>query len=452
MSYDLLIRNGTLVTAEEGELQADLAIADGRVAARLPRGAQVSSAREIHVDGQYVLPGLVDSHVHIDLGPGEDRYRESKSAALGGITTFIHYGLSSQPYEDQFVAEVEKGERESVVDFAFHYTIVTAEQLQSLPLYVREFGVGSFKHFMHFKGNEGAYMGLTGTDDGHLYELCESVARLPGTVLVVHPENIEVAWKLAERLKTQGRTDLAAYTEARPALVECDNLYTVMLFARTTGATAYIPHLSCVEGLEEYKRQRPLYPHVYLETCPHYLTHSMYDPIGSLGKVNPPLRTPRDNAALWDAVLDGTIDVVATDHVPRRREKKQGGVWKASAGFPGMGTLLRVMLSEGVHRRGLSLQRLVALTSTKPAKVFGLYPRKGAMQPGSDADLVVVDLAREETIDPTRLGSFADYSLYEGWTLKGTPTLTLVRGTVVMQDGEIVVPEGYGRYVRAGSR
>jgi dihydropyrimidinase len=228
-------------------------------------------------------------------------------------------------------------------------------------------------------------------------------------------------------------------------------MFTAFLFAEQTGCRIYIVHLSAAAGLRVAEDHFARGGHSYVETCTHYLTHTKHSELGSLVKVNPPVRTERDVEALWAAVADGRISVVGSDHNSRKREKKVGSIWTASAGFPGVTTLLPVLLSEGYHRRGLPLERIAQVLSTNPARIFGLAPAKGAIGVGADADLTLVDLDRDVVVDSSTFGSHADYSIYDGWKLRGWPVATYVRGAPVMQDGEIVVPAGYGRAVARGA-
>lgn len=446
--YDLIISGGTVVT-ESGVRHGDLAVTDGKVAAILPRRHGAEAREVADARGCYVLPGLIDPHVHLNLGPpAEEQYRETATAAMGGVTTVMHMLQTTRPYEEIFEHERQQGEREAYVDFGYHFVLLTAEQVQAIPRYVTEFGVTSFKHMMHIKGAEGRYLGIEqGTDDGHFYAILKTLGRFPHTVLAVHPENIEIIWRVQEEIKATQRVDLAAYTEARPAVAEAIAIEMTMALSRATGGAVYIVHLSSGLGLEAYKRQQAITERAFLETCPQYLTHTMDSELGVIGKVNPPLRTAADNEALWGAILDGTIDTIGSDHVPRRLERKQGTIWQASAGYPGIATILPVLVSEGVHKRSLPWERLVQITSTNTARVFGLYPQKGSLQPGADADVVVVDPEREHTITAGELQSFSDYSIYDGWKVKGWPVATYVRGELVMREGELVGRAGHGRFL-----
>lgn len=220
-----------------------------------------------------------------------------------------------------------------------------------------------------------------------------------------------------------------------------------MLLAQHLNAKIYIPHLSCADALYEVRRWRERYDRVYVETCPHYLTHTEDSDLGGVGKANPPFRTSSDVEALWQGLADGAIDVVASDHVPRKRATKEVPLWKASQGFPGTATILPVLLDQGYHKRGLSLQRIAQVLTSRPAEIFGLTPRKGRIAVGADADFALVDIDMPRVVRADELGSYSDYSLYDGWELKGWPVRTIVRGETVMQGGQIVGHAGYGQYI-----
>jgi dihydropyrimidinase len=221
-----------------------------------------------------------------------------------------------------------------------------------------------------------------------------------------------------------------------------------MCFAEHLGARVYFPHISTRLALDEVRRWRGRYAKVWIETCPHYLTHDEDSALGPLGKANPPFRSADDVAALWEGLADGTVDVVASDHVPRKRATKEKSLWLASQGFPGTATILPVLLSEGYHKGRLALPRIAELLTSAPADIFALSPVKGRIAIGADADLALVDLDRVRTVKAEELGSYSDYSLYDGWALKGWPVRTIVRGATVMDGGKICGTPGYGRYLK----
>lgn len=448
MKADLAVKNGRLVFPGEGVAPADLAVRDGKIAAVLSPGQALEADRVIDAGGLTVFPGLVDPHTHLTMGDSPEPYlTETRTAAIGGVTTVLTYLFQSTPYADLFEKDRGQTESQAYVDVGFHFGAVTDEQRAELDRYAGEYGVTSYKFFMSFRGDEGKYLGIEGVDDGLMYDFFSDIARKFGGVVATHPENIEIVWRLRPRLIEDGREDLKAWMESRPDFVEAENVARALRIARQTGVTLYVPHLSCALGLDEVRRFRDRYDDYFVETCPHYLTHTSNDGTDTLAKVNPPLRTDEDRAALWEGLADGSIQTVGSDHVPRRSSHKEGGIWKASAGFPGLATLLPVLLSEGHHRRGLPLARIAELTSENPARIYGLYPKKGAIQVGSDADLTLVDLDLERQVKAEDLGSYCDFSIYEDWNLKGWPVTTISRGNVIYGDGKLEGKSGWGRYL-----
>jgi dihydropyrimidinase len=442
------VRNGRAVLPGAGVCAADIAIAGGRIAAVTAPGAAGPAEDELDATGLVVMPGLVDPHVHFGLGHPEDWSTESRAAAQGGVTTVLNYIQSASPYTEAEPAERALAASTSVIDWATHPIVMSEQHLEELPRLVADHDVHSFKYFANFKGDEGAYMGVEGTDTGFFFALCHAVAEFDDVVLAVHPENIETIWRILPEVKASGAEGLTAWNAARPDFVEAHDIFTALLFAHRTGARIYIPHLTCREGLEVIRRHVDDGWRVHVETCPHYLTHTEESDVGSLGKVNPPLRTRADVEALWAGLADGSIQTVGSDHNSRPRAKKEGSIWTASAGFPGVNTLLPIMLSEGHHRRGLPVERIVELTATNPARVFGLHPTKGSIVPGADADLALVDLDREQTVEAARSESRSDFTIWEGQRLRGWPVATVLRGTVIAREGEVLAAPGTGRHVQ----
>jgi dihydropyrimidinase len=449
MKIDKKVIHGLLVVPREGIVRADLLVSEGKIVGICSDSENFQATDVIDVKGKYVFPGIIDCHTHYGLGsPDLDFFTESRSAALGGVTTILTFYQNTKSYLEVFEAEKQKGEELAHVDFSFHLCLMTEQHLREVKEYTEGLGISSFKFFMNFRGDEGKYLGIEGIDDGFLYEGLEAIAKHPSAKAVIHAENIEIGWRFRKRLKEEGREGLSVWTESKPTFLEVESIRRVCYFGKVAHCPIYIAHVTTKEACEELRRLREDVAEIHAETCTHYLTHTKDSPIGNIGKVNPPLRSQADLEYLWASVETGVLDVISTDHVPRKFETKKGNIWECSAGFPGTATLLSILLSEGYHKRGLSLPRIAEVLSENPAKLFNLYPQKGSFFIGSDADLTVVDLDMEKTVTAPDLGSFSDYSLYEGWNLKGWPVLTMVRGEVVMQDGTFVGKPGFGKFIR----
>ena len=461
MTYDTILTNGRILCPDGAVVGCDLAVRDGRIAALGSLGTQ--SCREVvDVGGLLVMPGVVDAHIHLGHGSDITRPRvamdaqtETAAAAAGGVTTILSYLISPEPYEagtlDEVSAVTEAGAR---VDFAFHLVISTEAQLAAVPTYVERYGIPTFKVFMYNRGGEGLRLGLPDIDDGFLFRLAEAAAR-SGGVICPHCENIEVAWILRDRLMAadpEGRGGLAAWSASRPPYVEAEAVHRVATLCRATGASMHMVHCSSAAGLEAALAQRALGARMSIETCTHYLTHTLAWPGGDIGKVNPPIRESADTEALWAALAAGQIDTVGTDHVHRGATAKSGGIWKAAPGFPGLETLLPVLLSEGFHKRSLPLATISRVLSENPARLMGC-DTKGQIAVGKDADLAIVDLDASWVADRARMHSDAGFSIYDGWRFRGKVVHAMVRGRFASRDG---VPcddaIGHGRLLRRSRR
>lgn len=445
-AFDLRLTGGRAVLPGLGLTAVDIAIRDGRIAALLAPGEAAEATETVQVTDRVILPGAIDAHVHLGQDitvpkTEQDAAAETASAAAGGVTTLLAYLMSPQPYDETFGPSVELMESYAHTDFGFHFCIVSREQLAALPRYIKDFGVSSFKFFMNFRGEEGAYLNLSGNDDGFLYDLLKTTAE-HGAMVDPHAENIELIWRLREDMQRSPDAGLTDWDRTRPSFVEAEAEQRVAYLASVVGASVYSVHVSSGEALRALVAQRQHYPNIFIETCPHYLTLDVDSDLGPRGKVNPPLRSAADREQLWAAVADRRVDVIGSDHVPRHFSAKDKDLWSASAGFPGSGTLLPLLISEGYLRRGLPLSRIVEVTSTRAAELFGMYPRKGVITVGADADLAVIDLTRGFTIDAASDPSASGYSVWQGQQLDCRVEHTLLRGHFAVRDGEVTTPAG----------
>ena len=451
-NFDLRLAGGKVLLPGIGVKEIDVLVASSKIAGFCQAGMKVDVKEVVWIPGLTVLPGAIDPHVHLGQDitcpkTPEDVTKESAAAAAGGVTTFIVYFLMPEPYEKGFKNTVNLMEENSLTDFGIHFCICTADQMNSIPEYVKKLGVSSFKLFMNFRGEEGKRLGIPGNDDGFLYKLL-NISRETESIICPHAENIELIWTLREKSRSIDHPPLRVWYECAPPFVEAEALQRAAYLAKIVGVPLYAVHVSSAESLNALTMLRERGAQVYIETCPHYLTHDIDSNVGLLGKVNPPLRTSNDRESLWQAIKAGTIDTLGSDHVPRVKAAKAGDIWKASPGSPGMETLLPILISEGYIKRRIPLQRIVDMVSVTPAKVFGLYPQKGTIQIGGEADLAIVDLKSKYVIKSEDLHSGAGYSIYEGWEVLCQVVHTLVRGTFIMREGEIKPLWGHGKYYK----
>jgi dihydroorotase-like cyclic amidohydrolase len=453
---DLRLAGGSVLLADGRIVQADLLVTGGRIAGILTPGSSAPAEQTVPLDGLTVLPGVVEPHLH--LGHGSDISRpqvpadvdaETAAAAVGGVTSFIPYVLSTEEYGgifEELKSTIEAGAR---IDFGMHFIMASEEQLARVAHYVDGLGVPTLKFFMSSRGTEGARIGLPHLDDGYLFRLLEKL-HAAGGMLCPHPESIEVAWVLRDRAKKadpEGHGGLLSWNATSPPFVEAEGVRRVCYFARTLGTPVYLVHISSHEALLACRAARAEGGRIFVETCIHYLTLDTASDVGDRAKVNPPIREPADREALWRAVADGVVDTVGTDHVHRPFSLKEGGIWKASNGFPGMETLLPALLTEGC-RRGISVPRLSDLVSRNPARIMGLGATKGQITVGADADFAIVDLNARWTMQREHVQSAAGFSVFEGKTMEARVIHTLVRGRFVLRDGELMADAvGTGRYL-----
>jgi dihydropyrimidinase len=438
--HDLRLSGGQVYLHGSGVLGVDILIDGGQVTGIVAPDIHAPAREVVDLHGALVLPGAIDPHVHLGKDirvprDPDDALLETASAAAGGITTMLVYLMSGDSYSEVTPAARAVMEQHSHTDFGFHLCVGSQEHVAEIPGYISELGVSSFKFFMNFRGDEGKYLGLPGNDDGYMYDVLGAAAD-GGAMINPHPENIELVWKLKGRPIDESRGPLNAWNQSRPSFVEAEAIQRVAYMAEVTGASVYAVHTSSQRALDAMRLQQQRYANLYVETCPHYLTLTTESSAGTYGKVNPPLRDRADLESLWSALESGQVDTVGSDHNARHRTFKEKDIWSASAGFPGSGGVLPLTLAGGLQR-GIGLDRLVDATSTRSAKLFGMYPKKGTIRVGSDADFAVVDLNGSTTITAATQYSGAEYTPWEGTEVPLRVVHTILRGHFVMRDGAL---------------
>lgn len=439
---ELYITNG-LVVSGSSIVRADVGIRDGKIVSVIPSdGTSPAAPREATVmdaRGKYILPGVIDPHVHpIYL---DDLYDTSVTAAFGGVTTMIHY-VYVKPGES-LLGNLETFRRDgvanSLLDFGMHAGLFdVANQIQDVPAAFAQ-GVTSFKVFMTYAKLK--WM----TDDYWMTALMDVVSQARGLVHV-HCENGMATDYLEDKYNRAGDDARKRFTAMRPALLEAEATNRAISIAQVMGCAVYIVHNSAAENLEPIRRARASGWRVIGETCPQYLalTDETTQRLGSLAKIGPPLRSARDNDALWEGLREGTLTTIGSDHAPKA---KTDDFFESQYGAPHIETMLPVCYDLAVNQGKLPLTRLVAAMSETPARTFGLYPQKGVIQVGADADLVIFDPAKSWTISASNQHSKAGFTLYEGRRVTGAVDATIQRGRIIVADGALRAARGNAHFL-----
>ena len=438
--FDLIIRGGTVV-AGTGMARADVGVRGETIAAVAADLPTAGVRRVVDATGKLVLPGVIDVHTHpVYL---DDIHHTSVTAAFGGTTTTIHYAYARPGMKvlDTIKKFRDDGLEHSLTDFGLHAGLFdVAHQIEELPK-AFELGVTSFKVFMTY-----AKIGWM-TDDYWLMAILDVVGQQGGLV-AVHAENGLATDYLQDKYNRMGLSALEAFTRTRPDVLEAEAINRAIAMARVADCSLYIPHVSAARALAPIRRAREEGQVVYAETCPQYLslTEEMLHKRGPQAKIGPPLRTPEDNEGLWRGIQDGTIDTVASDHAPKAKEVSDD-FFEAPYGSPQAETLLTITYNAGVNSGRISLPRLVQVLSETPAKIFGYYPQKGTIAPGSDADLVILEPTACFTVRHVNQHSQANYTLYEGRECLGRPLWVMQRGRVLIEDGQLAGSPGQAQYL-----
>jgi dihydropyrimidinase len=462
----LVVKNGAVVLPEAGVFEGHVVIDDGRVVQLLPQTEDApAAARVVDAAGRYVLPGAIDAHCHYGLlPPMRDRMApETGFAALGGVTTLVRYYRRTDSYLKTFPAHIEQNPAYHYQDFSAHLALFNQDQVAEIPRYVSELGITSFKLYMNLKANlakaflidplvedEVAQTEDLDYDDGLLFGIMQQLSTVAArTRLSVHVEEADLVSYQLPRVKEMGLGGLLAWHYARPPEAEALGVQKVAYLSRLLNVPVYFPHIGSRLGLEALAREATHGTNMVIETCPHYLVHNTDSPAAELLKVMPPVRTPDDNDATWAAIESGLISTVCTDHIPYNAEEKNlGDIWSTRPAFGSIGLMVPVLISAGVNSGRITIQRAAELLSTNTAKAFGFYPRKGTLLPGSDADLMIVDIAANWTVHAKDFPSVQPFSVYEDMNLSARVDVTVSRGDVIAADGDLQVPPGRGRFLR----
>ncbi len=458
MKAELTINNGIVYTPY-GWMRGGIAASSGKIIDVGSDESLPEADQRVDAEGFYVLPGLIDAHGIFGRVNWDDTARqESIHAAVNGVTTIITYvqmGDLTLPVRlPVHSAARSLCEKESFVDFKFNAAIGTLEQIEEIPALVAD-GVNSFNFWINLSMLEREQYGFPHLDWAFLYKAFEKIRDVgPPAFASVHCEEPEIIHMLFERVAASGKQDLRTWASTRPAFTEEAQAFVAGLISLELGVPISLVHVAAAETLLTIDHLRKRGARVYAETCPQYLSLPPTDELGLLGKQMPPLRDEANQLALWRACDNGTITFIGSDHQIARREDKEipGGLWgepteRAGSGGGLTGSIAPVMLSDGVHRNRITLEKFVQLCSENPARVYGIYPTKGALASGSDADIIVVDLEREWVMSVDSLKSSSDYCLWDGRRVKGKVIKTFVRGQQIAEDGELIAEHPAGKYV-----
>ena len=464
-----LIKSGNIITASE-IYTADILIEGEKITA-IGRDLKIGTDTQIvDAKGKNVLPGGVDVHTHFDLPmfgtvSSDDHYTGHKAAAFGGTTTVIDFIAQDK---ESLLENVKiwhlKADNKAAIDFSFHMNVTQFNEnvKKEIPL-LRKEGINSLKVFT-------AYNGRLRLQDGEIYQVMR-IAKDNGLLVMVHAENGDVIEYLVAEALLEGRTTPEWHAYTRPALGAVESVYRVISLAEQTGAPVYIVHMNTKGGVDHVRNARLAGQPIMGETCPQYLFFTIDDikrEDGDKWICSPPMRSKSDNAGIWKAVIDGTMQVISTDHCPffydgtkpieyegqkiaiAGKELGEGDFTKIPNGLPAVGDRLFILWSFGVGSGKITANQFVEMTSTNPAKIFGLYPKKGTLLPGSDADITIWDPNKEIDYGVAYSKHRTDYNLFEGWKLKGIIEKVFLRGKLIVNGQEWLGNKGMGKYLHRG--
>lgn len=447
MKYDCVVRNGRIV-ADGVIFTGSIGIKDGKIAVMAIADTDMEGNEVIDAAGTYVMAGVLDAHVHIN-DPGRSDWEDFRSgtqaAAFGGTTCIADMPINSIPAltdETAFEAKRMQAEKKANIDYIFWGGLVHDNLRELAGMHKK--GISGFKAFMSNSGVEFAT-----ADDAILYEGLKYTA---GTnqFVGVHEENDAVTAYYSRKMQEAGRRDPRSWAEARPEVQELEAVRRFLYWTKVSGGNGHLCHVSLPEAFDEIAEAKAEGVSVTAEVCAHYLWFTIedFERQGALLKCAPPIREQAVKDGLWRKVLEGKVDMITSDHSPCAAEEKEKGrdnIWKAWGGVSGIQNIVHVLLTEGVHKRGLSLNRMSDMLSANPARRFGIYGKKGVIAPGADADLMIIDMDRKWTFSESDIYTKSKSSPYLGADFTGKVIRTIVRGRTVF-DGTVISSDGYGKY------
>lgn len=449
MPYDLVIQGGTVVFPEQGTFEADIAANEGTISS-ISTPNSLSGEREVDATGKYVFPGAIDPHTHHGIAKNrsfvDDAKSESRADLAGGVTTIgnmLMPSIQGDSWQETVPGVINRAEEAYYHDFYTVLAPLSEIHVSEIPYAIDELNVTNFKWFSHLKQSHHFYDDVA---DKMIQTLASHDAP---TTLGFHAENVEITSAKREATREEGMTGYGALVDGFPGYAEAQSLASGSALAKQHDYddSFYTVHISARETANELAALRRAGHETMGETCPHYLTLTTAESDDRM-KVNPPVRSQADQDVLWERLADGTISCIGTDHICRQPDIKFGDdIWESENGFPGSELMLPLLHSEGVDEGKISIERLVEVTSTNTAKAWNLYPKKGIIRVGSDADLIVFDPDETRDVTPDALYSEGGYSVYEDKSVTGWPTHTVVGGEVAFENGEITGEEGMGSHV-----
>lgn len=461
--YDLLIKNGVIVTSDS-MYAGDICISGEKIAAITAPGTEQQAKEIIDASGKYVYAGFIDTHVHSRDGGHtykEDFLHSTMSAACGGITTLLEMpnAVPAVVDRDSFLQQKKNFESKAYIDFGM-WGLCVGEYNNDKLKELAEQGIVGYKFFWGYairKSNYSLVYSPNSTDediippfeDGEIFQIFKRVKET-GKLIAIHAENANLIRSLTDKIRKEDyKNDYEALLATRPVVAEETTVKTAISFSKATGVHLHILHVSAKETVELIREAKKQGLHVTGETCPQYLTFTNedYETVGNMMKVYPPVRHKEDQEAIWEGLKDGTLSFVCSDHAPHTREEKSGSIFDMPAGMCAIETLVPI-IADQVNKGRITKQELANVLSEQPAKQYGLYPNKGSLQTGTDADITIMDFDTQKTLKAEELHSVSKVTAYDGYQVSAAPVCTILRGKVIVKDGRLIEETHTGKFIK----